>query len=147
MNWFLRTFDELSLAQLYQLLKLRQEVFVVEQNCPYLDADGEDLHAEHLFARCDDGSMTAYARLYQAIGAQSYSRIGRVLTAQSSRRTGLGRELMRRSIDYLKKRSPNAPIRVGAQVYLLKFYQDFGFKPIGEEYLEDGIPHIDMERE
>ncbi|WP_290653327.1 GNAT family N-acetyltransferase [Idiomarina sp.] len=146
MNWFLRTFDELSLRQLYQLLKLRQDVFVVEQNCPYLDADGEDEQAEHLFARSDDGQMIAYARLYQANDSQSYSRIGRVLTAQSVRRTGLGRELMQRAIDYLEQRGSNAPIRVGAQVYLLQFYKDFGFKPIGDEYLEDGIPHIDMER-
>ena len=146
MNWFLRTFDELSLRQLYQLLKLRQEVFVVEQNCPYLDADGEDEHAEHLFARSEDGNMVAYARLYQANSAQSYSRIGRVLTAQSMRGKGLGRELMQRSIDYLQQRTPNSPIRVGAQVYLLEFYKDFGFKPMGDEYLEDGIPHIDMER-
>lgn len=146
MNWFLRTFDELSLRQLYQLLKLRQEVFVVEQNCPYLDADGEDEHAEHLFARSDDGNMVAYARLYQANSEQSHSRIGRVLTAHNVRGKGLGKELMQRSIDYLQQRTPNSPIRVGAQVYLLEFYKDFGFKPIGDEYLEDGIPHIDMER-
>lgn len=146
MNWFLRTFDELSLRQLYRIMKLRQEVFVVEQNCPYLDADGEDEHAEHLFARSDNGEMVAYARLYKANASQSYSRIGRVLTAKSVRRTGVGRELMKRAIDYLEQRTEHGPIRVGAQVYLLQFYQEFGFKPIGDEYLEDGIPHIDMER-
>lgn len=146
MNWFLRTFDELSLRQLYQLLKLRQDVFVVEQNCPYLDADGDDEQAEHLFARSESGQMVAYARLYKATEQQPYSRIGRVLTAHEVRRSGLGKELMQRAIDYLEQRTEKAPIRVGAQVYLLQFYKDFGFKPIGEEYLEDGIPHIDMER-
>ena len=146
MNWFLRKFDELSLNQLYQILQLRQEVFVVEQTCPYLDADGADNHAEHLFARNEAGEMVAYARIFQASEQQSYARIGRVLTAQTVRRSGLGRELMTRAIDYLEQRAPGTPIRIGAQTYLLTFYQSFGFKAISEEYLEDDIPHIDMER-
>lgn len=146
MNWFIYGFDELSLRQLYQILKLRQEVFVVEQTCPYLDADGEDEHAQHLVATNNDGLIVAYARIYKPDEQQSYGRIGRVLTHSSVRRSGLGRELMQRAIDYLQQQAPGATIRVGAQTYLLSFYQSFGFKAIGPEYLEDDIPHVDMDR-
>ncbi|KPD24085.1 MULTISPECIES: GNAT family N-acetyltransferase [Idiomarina] len=146
MNWHLKAFNDLSLHDLYDLLKLRQEVFVVEQTCPYLDADGADEQALHLYARNSAGEMIAYARLYQATADTGYSRIGRVLTHEKVRRQKLGIELMQRSIDYLEKYAPQAPIRVGAQVYLLDFYKSFGFEPISEEYLEDDIPHIDMQR-
>ncbi|MGM0481140.1 MAG: GNAT family N-acetyltransferase [Pseudomonadota bacterium] len=146
MNWYLHTFNELSLQQLYRILKVRQEVFVVEQTCPYLDADGADEQALHLCAEDNDGLMVAYARLYVADQHQSYSRIGRVLTHASVRRSGLGRELMQRAIDYLQQQAPAAPIRLGAQVYLMDFYQSFDFKAVSEQYLEDDIPHIDMER-
>ncbi|WP_404400598.1 GNAT family N-acetyltransferase [Idiomarina seosinensis] len=146
MNWYLYSFNELSLQQLYQILKVRQEVFVVEQTCPYLDADGADEQALHLFAEDDSGLLVAYARLYVADAQQPYSRIGRVLTHAKVRRSGLGRELMQRAIDFLHQQSPTTPIRLGAQVYLMDFYQSFNFKPISEQYLEDDIPHIDMER-
>ncbi|MDA6067774.1 GNAT family N-acetyltransferase [Idiomarina abyssalis] len=146
MNWHLKAFNDLSLHDLYDLLKLRQEVFVVEQTCPYLDADGADEQALHLYARNDTDEMVAYARLYLATADTGYSRIGRVITHEKVRRQKLGREVMQRSIDYLEEYAPKAPIRVGAQVYLLKFYQSFGFEAISEEYLEDDIPHIDMQR-
>ncbi len=146
MNWQLKAFNDLSLHDLYDLLKLRQEVFVVEQICPYLDADGADEQALHLYARNDTGEMVAYARLYLATADTGYSRIGRVITHEKMRRQKLGREVMQRSIDYLEEYAPKAPIRVGAQVYLLKFYQSFGFEAISDEYLEDDIPHIDMQR-
>jgi len=146
MNWHLKAFSDLSLHDLYDLLKLRQEVFVVEQTCPYLDADGADEQALHLYARNDAGEMVVYARLYLATVDTGYSRIGRVITHEKVRRQKLGREVMQRSIDYLEEHAPKAPIRVGAQVYLLKFYQSFGFEAISEEYLEDDIPHIDMQR-
>lgn len=146
MNWYLKAFNDLSLHDLYDLLKLRQEVFVVEQTCPYLDADGADEQALHLYARNSAGEMVAYARLYLATTDTGYSRIGRVITHEKVRRQKLGIELMQRSIDYLEKYAPQAPIQVGAQVYLLKFYKSFGFEPISEEYLEDDIPHIDMQR-
>ena len=90
--------------------------------------------------------MVAYARLYLATADTGYSRIGRVITHEKVRRQKLGREVMQRSIDYLEEYAPKAPIRVGAQVYLLKFYQSFGFEAISDEYLEDDIPHIDMQR-
>lgn len=146
MNWYVKAFNELSLTELYEILKLRQEVFVVEQTCPYLDADGADDTALHLFARNDKGAIVAYARLYLPNTNNSYSRIGRVISAQSVRRTGIGRELMQRAIDYIAEHAPTSTIRIGAQVYLLAFYKSFGFVPVSEEYLEDDIPHIDMER-
>lgn len=146
MNWYLKAFNDLSLHDLYDILQARQEVFVVEQTCPYPDADGADEHALHLYARNGLDELVAYARLYLATADTGYSRIGRVLTHKNVRRQKMGIELMQRSIDYLEKFASHAPIRVGAQVYLLEFYKSLGFKPISEEYLEDNIPHIDMQR-
>lgn len=146
MNWYLNAFNDLSLHDLYDILQARQAVFVVEQTCPYLDADGADAQALHLYARNGLDELVAYARLYLATADTGYSRIGRVLTHESVRRQKMGIELMQRSIDYLEAYAPQAPIRVGAQVYLLEFYKAFGFEPISDEYLEDDIPHIDMQR-
>ena len=146
MNWFLRTFDELNTHQLYEILNIRQDVFVVEQNCPYLDADGTDFDAEYLFARNESGKMVAYARIFKASQGCSPSKIGRVLTTADARRLGLGRELMQRAIEYLDSRAPDNPIQVQAQTYLRDFYQSFGFEAISEDYLEDDIPHVDMQR-
>lgn len=146
LNWIIKSFDELTTKELYQLLQLRQEVFVVEQTCPYLDADGLDDQAFHLYALDANGSMVAYARLFAANEATPYSRIGRVISAGTVRRQGLGRELMRRAIDWCHTHYPDMPIRLGAQVYLRAFYRSFEFREIGDDYLEDGIPHVDMER-
>ena len=132
MNWNLKAFNDLSLHDLYDLLKLRQEVFVVEQTCPYLDADGADEQALHLYARNNADEMIAYARLYLATADTGYSRIGRVITHEKVRGQKLGVDVMQRSIDYLEEYAPKAPIRVGAQDYLLKFYQSFGFETISE---------------
>lgn len=146
LTWYNKRFDELSTVELYEILQLRQAVFVVEQTCPYLDADGADVHAFHLFARDNNGAIVAYARLFLPSSEAPYSRIGRVISAGSVRRQGLGRELMRQAIAWCEQQAPNAPIRLGAQVYLRRFYQDFGFQEISAEYLEDDIPHVDMER-
>lgn len=143
--WTCKTFTELSLAELYELLKLRQEVFVVEQTCPYLDADGNDHEALHLWTT-DAQGMTAYARIFLPTTKEPYARIGRVITAERARRTGLGQDLMRAAIGLCTGQAPDAPIRLGAQVYLRRFYQSFGFVEIGDTYLEDDIPHVDMER-
>lgn len=146
MNWQLKTFESLSTTELYRILQRREAVFVVEQNCPYLDADGADTDALHLWADAPHVAVVAYARIFIAQGDQRYSRIGRVLTADTVRRSGLGRELMQRAINICQEQAPTQPIRLGAQVYLRAFYESFGFVAISEEYLEDGIPHIDMER-
>ena len=123
----------------------RQEVFVVEQTCPYLDADGADARALHLWASDDTTPVLAYLRVF-APAARGEARIGRVLTTASGRGRGLGRELMRRGIDVVRERFGAVPLRVGAQTYLLRFYGELGFVPEGDEYLEDGIPHIAMVR-
>lgn len=145
-EWFIKQFAELTSIELYEILQLRQAVFVVEQTCPYLDADGADTHAYHLYARNAQGAIVAYARLFLPSADAPYSRIGRVISASSVRGQGLGRELMRKAIEWCEQQAPTAPIRLGAQVYLRRFYRDFGFREISAEYLEDDIPHVDMER-
>ena len=123
---------------------LRQEVFVVEQDCPYLDADGKDQMAHHLMGYLDN-QLVAYTRLVpKGISYEKYISIGRVITAQSVRRGGYGKELMKRSIQQIRILYGQQAIKISAQCYLLKFYKGLGFEPVGEEYLEDNIPHIAM---
>lgn len=138
-------FDELSVYELYEIIALRLEVFSVEQNCPYQDADGQDIHGWHLMVRNPEGKLVAYARLLPAgVSYPEYPSIGRIVSAPSVRRTGAGRALVQKAIEETYRLFGQQPIKIGAQVYLLKFYQSFGFQPVGEEYLEDGIPHIAM---
>ncbi len=141
-TWHAAAFEELTVAQLYALMVLRQRVFVVEQNCPYLDADGVDPASRHLWTEGDDGTIHAYARIVPAGVKFAEVSIGRVITAPDARGTGLGRELMRRAIDEC---GPVA-IRIGAQAHLEKFYGELGFARASEIYDEDGIPHIEMVR-
>jgi ElaA protein len=149
--WKLEEFAALSTVELYALLRLRQAVFVVEQRCPYADADGLDPRAAHLF--CSDGAaadgaprVIAGARLF-APGVQAAEAvIGRVVTAPEVRRSGLGRVLMARAIEAVELRHGPTPIRIGAQKYLERFYFSFGFRRDGEDYLEDDIPHLPMRR-
>lgn len=141
-TWQLKHFDDLSRHQLYAVLALRQAVFVVEQNCPYLDADGADDQCQHLLGYEQD-TLVAYARLFIHPDGQP-SRIGRVIVAPQARGQQLGRELMRRAIREVLQQSTSKQIVIGAQQYLLRFYQSLGFISEGEGYLEDGIPHQDM---
>ena len=144
LNYICPSFNELSLQQLYDIMVLRQEVFVVEQDCPYLDADGKDQMSHHLMGYLD-GQLVAYTRLVpKGISYENYISIGRVITAQSVRRDGYGKGLMKRSIEQIRKLYGEQDIKISAQCYLLKFYKGLGFQPIGEEYLEDDIPHIAM---
>lgn len=139
--WHERGFDELTPRELYAIIALRERVFVVEQRCNYLDADGVDPASRHLW--CAEGdAVLAYCRLVPAGVKFPEVSIGRVITAPEARRTGLGKELMRRALDRLGP----VPIRIAAQVYLERFYGDFGFRRAGEDYLEDDIPHVDMVR-
>ena len=142
-EWTCKKFNELTVAELYALLKLRSEVFVVEQNCPYLDMDGKDLKAYHLMCR-DGNELLACTRLLPAGVSYPEGSIGRVATAYPVRRTGLGRELMQRSIDGCYQLFGRGPIRIGAQLYLKKFYESFNFVQASQVYLEDGIEHIEM---
>lgn len=143
MEWVVKPFSALQPQELYSILRLRNEVFVVEQNCPYQDCDNKDQASYHLMCREDD-RLLAYTRLVPPGISYSEPSIGRVVTSPSVRRTGLGIELMKRSIEETKKLFGDLPIRIGAQLYLLKFYQSLGFKEEGEIYDEDGIPHIEM---
>ena len=129
------------MTQLYKIVALRQRVFVVEQSCAYLDADGVDLMARHLWAEAA-GEIHAYARIVPAGLKFPELSIGRVITAPEARGTGLGKELMQRAI----AASGNVPIRIGAQAHLEKFYGELGFARASDVYDEDGIPHIEMIR-
>lgn len=141
--WHQRSFDALSVRQLYAIMALRAQVFVVEQRCAYQDADGCDAVSRHLWAEQPDGTMAAYLRVLPAGVKFAEVSLGRVITAPEVRRSGLGRELMRRGIAAVGER---VPIRIGAQAYLERFYAEFGFERASGLYDEDGIPHIEMLR-
>lgn len=144
MRWHAVPFAELSVDELYELLTLRQLVFVVEQRCPYLDCDGKDRAALHLLGRDDDGRLVAYARLLPAGVSFAEASIGRVVTHPDVRRTGAGRELMTEAITRTRTVFGAGPIRIGAQRYLERFYQELGFRIASAPYDEDGIPHVEM---
>lgn len=128
------------------MFALRIEVFVVEQNCPYQDADGKDLKSSHVFGTNDHGELIACARIVSPGVSYKEVSIGRVATAMTVRGSGSGKELMRKSIKAIEEKFGQVPIRISAQSYLKKFYESFGFVQVGEEYLEDNIPHIEMLR-
>lgn len=140
-------FHNLTPAELYDIMALRQEVFVVEQNCPYLDADGKDPASWHLMGRNEQGQLLCYTRLLpEGVSYPGFTSIGRVVSSPAARGTGAGRVLMHRSIEMCRHLFGDWPIKIGAQTYLLRFYESFGFESTGEEYLEDGIPHTKMVR-
>jgi ElaA protein len=143
LEWRLKKFDALSPYELYAILRLRNEVFVVEQNCVFQDADNKDQHAHHLMATLDN-QLVAYTRIVPAGEIFEEVSIGRVITSAQVRGTGIGKELMERSIKAACELFGRQPIRLGAQLYLKKFYESFGFKQISDVYLEDGIEHIYM---
>lgn len=157
MKWTLCPFDELSAEALYEILALRAEVFVVEQECAYLDPDGKDLKAYHLLgqagcggsndASCNGhGELAAYARIFAPGDYLGECSIGRVAVSPRHRGAGLGRELMERSLAAIERLWGDAPVTISAQQYLEKFYASLGFVTLGEPYLEDGIPHIRMRK-
>ncbi len=143
-NWEVKSFEGLTNKELYSVLKLRSEVFVVEQNCPYPDMDGKDIYSFHLMGTNEKNKLIAYARLLPADIAFKEVSIGRVATAQAARRTGAGIELMQNALQIIEDKHGKVPIRIGAQLYLKKFYERFGFVQDSEMYLEDGIEHIEM---
>lgn len=143
LDWVLKDFPALSATELYAILRLRQEVFVVEQRCAFLDADGRDANALHL-AGWHEGELLAYARLHVPGAVRTEALISRVVTAPKVRRDGYGRALMTRVMTELAAAVPGATIWLGAQARLEDFYAGFGFVPTGEPYLEDEIWHIGM---
>jgi ElaA protein len=143
-TWTCKKFDELNVAELYAILKLRSEVFVLEQNCVYLDPDGRDADSYHSCGWLNNELLVAYTRLMPPGSAYSDASIGRVVTAPAYRSEGYGKILMQRSIEKCFELYDTPSITIGAQQYLTKFYTDLGFKQSGDMYLEDGIPHIKM---
>ncbi len=141
-----KTFDQLSNFELYQILQLRSEVFVVEQECAYQDLDGKDEKALHIFG-LKDGNIVAYTRVFAPGDYFENVSIGRVVVPKDKRKFGFGKVIMEASLKEVQKRFPEATIELSAQTYLIKFYQDLGFDTQGEGYQEDGIPHIRMVKE
>ncbi|MCK8816958.1 GNAT family N-acetyltransferase [Natroniella sulfidigena] len=144
MEWKLKFFDQLSVDELYKLLKVRVDVFVVEQDCPYPECDNKDRNSFHLFAE-KEGEILAYARLILPGISYPEASIGRVVVVKEYRKQGLGRELMKRGIDFLTTELKQEQIRISAQQHLSSsFYGALGFEVVSEPYLEDGIPHVEM---
>ena len=144
-KWTLKKFDELLPLELYSILQLRNEVFVVEQNCVFQDADNKDQASYHLMG-WKDQKLIAYSRIIPAGIAYDVASIGRVVTSPVVRKNGAGKMLMEESLAAVKKIFGNVPIKLGAQLYLKNFYESFGFNQSGPIYLEDGIQHIEMTR-
>ncbi|USD26621.1 GNAT family N-acetyltransferase [Flagellimonas marinaquae] len=142
----IKTFDQLTTEELYQILRLRSEVFVVEQDCVYQDVDNKDQKALHIIGT-KNGEIVAYTRIFKPGDYFNNVSIGRVVVSQDQRKYGLGKQIMQASLAAIDQRFPNQPIEISAQSYLLKFYTELGFKVTGEEYLEDGIPHRRMLKE
>ena len=145
-NWSFKKFDDLTSYELYSVLQLRNEVFVVEQNCVFQDADNKDQDSYHLMG-WDNEMLVAYSRIIPlGLAYDSFPSIGRVVTSPKTRRTGIGKILMQQSIEELQKLFGQSSIKLGAQLYLKKFYESFGFVQSSDMYIEDGIPHIEMIR-
>lgn len=146
MKWICKKFDELSPHELYAIMQLRNEVFVVEQDCVYQDADNKDQPGFH-FMGWSDEKLVAYTRILPPGLSYTEASIGRVVTSPSVRNGGIGKELMEKTIDQVYKLYGTGPIKIGAQLYLHKFYTTLGFNQTSDIYLEDGIEHIEMVRE
>lgn len=145
-EWKIKSFEALSVHELYDLLRLRSEIFVVEQNCVYLDLDGKDKVALHLFGEFE-GKIVAHARLFKAGISFDNASIGRVTVAADYRDRKWGHDLMREAIAGILLHFGESQITIGAQLYLKKFYESHGFMQTSDMYLEDDIPHIEMKRE
>jgi ElaA protein len=145
LQWKIKRFEALSTSELYNLLELRSEVFVVEQNCVYQDIDGKDQKALHLIGE-DNGQTVAYARLFKTKDYFNEASIGRVVVKKRYREKKLGHILMHQAIQAIKIHFNEVKITISAQLYLKKFYESHGFIQTSETYLEDDIPHIEMKR-
>ena len=145
-QWKIKSFENLSVNELYDILRLRSEIFVVEQNCVYLDLDGKDKVALHLFGEFE-GKIVAHSRLFKPGISFENASIGRVVVDANYRDRKWGHDLMREAIAGIKNQFGESKITIGAQLYLKKFYESQGFVQTSEMYLEDDIPHIEMKKE
>ena len=148
MNWVLKKFSDLTLDEFHNILQLRIQVFVVEQDCPYPELDGRDKMAYHFFAFAENNpsQIIAYTRIFKPGDYYKEAAIGRVVVHPDFRKDGLGYELMLKTIAQTEALFQTKNIKIGAQTYLKIFYESLGFKKTGKDYIEDGIPHIYMEK-
>jgi ElaA protein len=142
-RWVYKDFPDLSTRELFDVLELRCSVFIVEQNCPYQDPDKKDLSSYHLLAYDDHGKLAGTLRIVRPGVSYEEASIGRVCTSHEHRKTGLGRDLMKRALEITAQYEWNN-LRISAQHYLERFYSDFGFVTQSEPYMEDDIPHVEM---
>lgn len=143
MKWEIKKFKELESEEIYEILKIRNEVFIVEQRCAYLDCDGKDKESYHLFLE-DNKKIVAYLRILQKGISYDEISIGRVLVHKNHRRKGIAQEMMIKAISFIEGNLNEREIRIEAQEYLVDFYRGFGFEKVSDMYLEDDIPHIEM---
>lgn len=143
MEYKIRTFDELSNKELYSILRLRSEIFVVEQNCVYQDLDNKDLDGYHLMA-IENGELIGYLRILNKGVSYKEASIGRVVVKKEYRRKKLGLEIINKGIDFIINTMKEKEVRISAQVYAKNLYEKAGFVEVSEEYLEDDIPHVEM---
>lgn len=143
MNWHLKTFEELTTKELYEILRARAEVFVVEQNCVYQDLDLKDQKSYHMFSE-ENGEIITYVRIIEKGVSYAEMSAGRLLTREDNRGKGLSRETVEKLIDFVVHRLGETKIRISAQLYLLKFYESVGFVKTSDVYLEDEIEHVQM---
>lgn len=145
-KWFTKSFEELTNSELYTILQTRFQVFIMEQGVIGEDLDGYDQKALHLYGVNEEGKVVAYTRIFGPGQKYEQAAFGRVLTAKVVRGEGIGRELMRRTLEVINERFGKVPVKISAQAYLLKFYNELGFEQLGEVYDDHGLPHIDMLR-
>lgn len=143
MNFILKRFNELNVDELYKILRLRNEVFVVEQTCIYQECDDKDYNAYHLYLE-EDNDIVAYLRVLDKGISYDDISIGRVLVKDTHRNKGISRRMMLKAIAFIENELNNSTIRISGQVYIKGFYESLGFKQVSEEYLEDKIPHVEM---
>ncbi|MCR1933408.1 GNAT family N-acetyltransferase [Clostridium tepidum] len=139
----IKKFNELTVEEIYEILKIRNEVFIVEQKCPYDDCDDKDKDAYHLFYM-EEGKVIAYLRILEKGVSYNEISIGRVLVNKDYRRKGLARKIVLEAIGFIENNLKENVIRISAQHYLIDFYKSVGFTPVSKVYLEDNIPHIEM---
>tara|TARA_R110000782_G_scaffold75330_1_gene150253 strand:+ start:1820 stop:2263 length:444 start_codon:yes stop_codon:yes gene_type:complete len=142
----IKKFNELTIQELYSILRLRSEIFVVEQDCVYQDLDGKDAKALHVIG-IENNEVVAYTRVFKSGDYFDIASIGRVAVHKDRRKYGYGKDIMQASINVVNDKFKEQKIKISAQTYLSRFYTELGFKAIGEGYLEDGIPHIEMLKE
>ena len=144
MQWILKKFQDLTVDEFHDILQLRINVFIVEQNCPYPELDDKDKIAFHLFGINKENKMIAYTRIFKPGDYYKEAAFGRVAVHQDYRNQNIGFQLVEQTIIEIHKLFGNTNIKIGAQTYLSNFYQSFDFHQVGDDYIEDGIPHIHM---